>query len=135
MASTILIPIGFSIRGISSKNIYYKLPLRDFWLFFLISILFILFFENNTNNTRAIYVWNRDHGIMQVKKSGYVVVVSHNYIADGWYPWNENSFSVGVYGGLLTIENSYNLLECPWLIHSKFGFKRSQWIKFETGFS
>ena len=46
------------------------------------SILFILFFENNINCTRHVYLWIRDHGIMRVKKSGYVIVVSHNYIAD-----------------------------------------------------
>lgn len=46
------------------------------------TILFLLFFENNTNNTRTIYLWKRDHGITQVKKSGYVVGVHNNYIAD-----------------------------------------------------
>lgn len=56
--------------------------LCDFWLFIVMNILFVLFLENNSNNIKDIYHWNRGYEIMWKKKSRYMIGVTCNYIAD-----------------------------------------------------
>lgn len=45
----------FPLEGFPYKKYITNYLLHDFW-FFLMSIVCILLFDNNTNNTRAIYL-------------------------------------------------------------------------------
>lgn len=47
-----------------------------------LQLIFYLFFEKNSNNIKGIYHQNVGYEIMWIKKSGYMIGVTYNFIAD-----------------------------------------------------